>query len=171
MVLIVHLCHLFITWPDLSVAMQFFFHRMDPNNGQQPDEFHAFFGGAPMPGFQGGCNPGLQPSGQPYPYFYGFQQHPSTGFMPFPVQPSSPSAPAQNQTSPPAPIENDETSPAPPILKESHQCDGVRGSGPSGGRRKFVTSRTKLSNFSPSEDKFLVKSWLEISCDPITNTG
>jgi len=31
--------------------------------------------------------------------------------------------------------------------------------------------RSKGSNFSPKEDVNLVKSWLEISCDPITSTG
>ena len=29
--------------------------------------------------------------------------------------------------------------------------------------------RSKGSNFSPEEDVNLVKSWLEISCDPITS--
>jgi hypothetical protein len=32
-------------------------------------------------------------------------------------------------------------------------------------------TRTKLGNFNPDEDNNLVKSWLEISCDPITSTG
>ncbi|WVZ84950.1 hypothetical protein U9M48_031916 [Paspalum notatum var. saurae] len=31
--------------------------------------------------------------------------------------------------------------------------------------------RTKQSNFNPTEDTFLVKSWLEISCDPIIGNG
>ncbi|CAO2039936.1 unnamed protein product [Urochloa humidicola] len=32
-------------------------------------------------------------------------------------------------------------------------------------------SRNKKSNFSANEDTLLCNSWLEISCDPITNTG
>jgi len=38
-------------------------------------------------------------------------------------------------------------------------------------KRTKVVSRTKLSNFIPEEDVNIVKSWLEISCDPITSTG
>ena len=38
-------------------------------------------------------------------------------------------------------------------------------------KRAKVVSRIKLSNFSPDEDVNIVKSWLEISCDPITSTG
>jgi len=42
------------------------------------------------------------------------------------------------------------------------------------GKRKSTkkcVSRIKLGNFNPEEDGYLVKSWLEISCDPITSTG
>jgi hypothetical protein len=39
------------------------------------------------------------------------------------------------------------------------------------GKRTNVVSRTKLGNFNPEEDVNIVKSWLEISCDPITSTG
>jgi len=39
------------------------------------------------------------------------------------------------------------------------------------GKRPKVVSRIKLSNFHPEEDVNIVKSWLEISCDPITSTG
>jgi hypothetical protein len=38
-------------------------------------------------------------------------------------------------------------------------------------RKKKSVTRTKLGNFNPDEDKNVVKSWLEISCDPITSTG
>ena len=38
-------------------------------------------------------------------------------------------------------------------------------------KRAKVVSRIKLSNFSPDEDVNIVKSWLELSCDPITSTG
>ncbi|CAO2190292.1 unnamed protein product [Urochloa humidicola] len=31
--------------------------------------------------------------------------------------------------------------------------------------------KKKLSNFKPEEDIIVVKTWLEISCDPITSTG
>jgi hypothetical protein len=55
-------------------------------------------------------------------------------------------------------------------MKES-QGDGEGASVAAGRQRKVVPSRSKLSNFSPKEDMFLVKSWLEISYDPIINTG
>ncbi|KAF8715535.1 hypothetical protein HU200_027192 [Digitaria exilis] len=38
-------------------------------------------------------------------------------------------------------------------------------------KRTKVVSRIKLSNFNPEEDVNLVKTWLEIRCDPITSTG
>jgi hypothetical protein len=40
-----------------------------------------------------------------------------------------------------------------------------------GKNTKKCVSRTKLGNFNLEEDVNLVKSWLEISCDPITSTG
>jgi hypothetical protein len=39
------------------------------------------------------------------------------------------------------------------------------------GRHKVAATRIKHANFSVQEDNLLYKSWLEISCDPITNTG
>jgi hypothetical protein len=42
---------------------------------------------------------------------------------------------------------------------------------PAGRRRKIIPNHRKLGIFSPKKDVFLVKSWLEISCDPIINTG
>jgi hypothetical protein len=39
------------------------------------------------------------------------------------------------------------------------------------GKRKKVGGRVKLGNFLPEEDVNLVKSWLEISTDAVTNTG
>ncbi|CAN6274205.1 unnamed protein product, partial [Urochloa humidicola] len=61
---------------------------------------------------------------------------------------------------PAEPVQNDEVdpeelpvSPAPP---------------PTGkGKRTKVVSRIKLGNFKPEEDVNVVKSWLEICCDPI----
>jgi hypothetical protein len=38
-------------------------------------------------------------------------------------------------------------------------------------KKKKSVTRTKFGSFNPDEDKNLVKSWLEISCDPITSTG
>jgi hypothetical protein len=62
--------------------------------------------------------------------------------------------------------------------------DGAEGNGTcehSSGRTERVVSRKakgkagaskpKGSNFCPDEDHIVVKSWFEISCDPITNTG
>jgi hypothetical protein len=43
--------------------------------------------------------------------------------------------------------------------------------GPSNGGRKRGGSNTKLANFAVEEDVNIVRSWLEISCDPIVNTG
>jgi hypothetical protein len=85
--------------------------------------------------------------------------------MPFPIAPSSPAAPAQNEPFPTT-VETVELT----VMKES-QGDGEGGSMPASQRRKVIPSRRKLGNFSPKEVVFLVKSWLEISCDPITNTG
>src|SRR6266508_396754 len=42
---------------------------------------------------------------------------------------------------------------------------------PSRGRRKGTGTRNKQTNFSAYEDNVLCKAWLEISCDPVTNTG
>jgi hypothetical protein len=42
---------------------------------------------------------------------------------------------------------------------------------PPHGRCKVVTTRIKHTNFSIHEDNLICKSWLKISCDPITNTG
>jgi hypothetical protein len=149
------------------VAFTSFFCRMNPNNSDQVgDDITGFGGGLPMQGFYGGWNPGLQPYAQQYPYFQGgWTAALNQGFMPLPNPPSSPAAPAQNQ-----PVAATVESVEPVVLKES-QGDGEGASLPAGRRRKVVPSRTKLSNFSPKEDVFLVKSWLEISCDPIINTG
>jgi hypothetical protein len=38
-------------------------------------------------------------------------------------------------------------------------------------RRKVAATKVKQTNFSPFEDTVLCKAWLEISCDPATNTG
>jgi hypothetical protein len=38
-------------------------------------------------------------------------------------------------------------------------------------RGKRLGGRVKLGNFLPEEDVNLVKSWLEISTDVVTNTG
>nr|TKW13228.1 hypothetical protein SEVIR_5G086400v2 [Setaria viridis] len=72
---------------------------------------------------------------------------------------------AQNQ-----PVVSTVESVQPVVMKES-QGDGEGASVAAGRRRKVGPSRSKLSNFSPKEDVFLVKSWLEISYDPIINTG
>jgi hypothetical protein len=39
------------------------------------------------------------------------------------------------------------------------------------GRRKVGATRNKQANFSAYEDNVLCKSWLEISCEPVINTG
>ncbi|KAJ1278361.1 hypothetical protein BS78_04G073500 [Paspalum vaginatum] len=44
-------------------------------------------------------------------------------------------------------------------------------SGPPDGGRKREGSSTKLANFGVEEDINIVRAWLEISCDPIINTG
>nr|TKW00221.1 hypothetical protein SEVIR_8G094300v2 [Setaria viridis] len=72
---------------------------------------------------------------------------------------------AQNQ-----PVAATVESVQPAVMKES-QGDREGASMAAGRRRKVGPSRIKLSNFSPKEDVFLVKSWLEISCDLIINIG
>ncbi|XP_039784427.1 glutathione S-transferase T3-like [Panicum virgatum] len=41
----------------------------------------------------------------------------------------------------------------------------------SGSASKVGATRNKQTNFSAYEDNMLCKSWLEISCDPVVNTG
>ncbi|CAO2167252.1 unnamed protein product, partial [Urochloa humidicola] len=48
---------------------------------------------------------------------------------------------------------------------------GVHEPSMSGSASKVGTTKNKLPNFSAYEDNLLCKSWLEISCDPIINTG
>jgi hypothetical protein len=140
---------------------------MNPNNSERvDDDITGFGGGVPMQYFHGRWNPGLHPSVHSYPYFHGgWTAALNQGFMPFPIAPSSRAALAQNEPFPTT-VEIAE----PTVMKESHG-DGEGGSTPASRRRKVIPSHRKLGNFSPKEDVFLVKSWLEISCDPITNTG
>jgi hypothetical protein len=55
-------------------------------------------------------------------------------------------------------------------LKESQPAAAPREPTPSR-PRKVNTSQTKMLNFGTHEDVNLVNSWLEVSCDPIINTG
>ncbi|CAL5018056.1 unnamed protein product [Urochloa decumbens] len=48
---------------------------------------------------------------------------------------------------------------------------GVLESSMGGSASKVGATRTKQTNFSAYEDNVLCKSWLEISCDPVINTG
>ncbi|CAO2189304.1 unnamed protein product, partial [Urochloa humidicola] len=48
---------------------------------------------------------------------------------------------------------------------------GVHEPSMSGSASKVGATKNKQANFSAYEDNVLCKSWLEISCDPITNTG
>jgi hypothetical protein len=140
---------------------------MNPNNSDRVyDDIIDFGGGVPMQDFHGWWNPGLHPSVHSYPYFHGgWIAALNKGFIQFPIAPSSPAAPSQNEPFPTM-VETAE----PTVMKESHG-DGEGGSTPASRRRKVIPSRRKLGNFSPTEDVFLVKSWLEISCDPVTNKG
>jgi hypothetical protein len=54
-----------------------------------------------------------------------------------------------------------------------YQCADPPAPSPSSAprKRKKMATRVKLSNFLPDEDVNLVKAWLEISTDPITNTS
>uniref|UniRef100_K3XRH2 No apical meristem-associated C-terminal domain-containing protein n=1 Tax=Setaria italica TaxID=4555 RepID=K3XRH2_SETIT len=131
---------------------------MNQNNCDEAgDDITGFSRGLPMAGFYGGWNLGLQPSAQQYPFFQGgWTAALNQGFMP---------PHAQNQ-----PVVSTVESVQPVVMKES-QGDGEGALVAAGRRRKVGPSRSKLSNFSPKEDVFLVKSWLEISYDPIINTG
>ena len=42
---------------------------------------------------------------------------------------------------------------------------------PVGASRRKERGKVKQANLTPEEDVNLVKSWLEISCDPVVNTG
>ena len=136
---------------------------MDPNNkfDKTNDDSTNFGGGAPAPmqGFQGGWNTSLNP-------FFpgGWTAALSQGYMPFPIPPFA-AAPDQNETI----ARTDETA-EPTIIKETQ--DAGEGFLPiRKGKGKVAASRNKSSNFSPKEDVFLVKSWLEISTDSVINTG
>jgi hypothetical protein len=140
---------------------------MNPNNSDRvDDDITGLDGGVPMQCFHGGWNPGLHPSTHSYPYFHGgWTAVLNQGFGTFPIPPASPTGPAQNQ-----PFSSMVETSEPIVMKES-QGDDEGGSMPASRRLKVIPSRSKLGNFSPKEDVFLVKSWLEISCDPIINTG
>src|SRR6266540_5513481 len=59
----------------------------------------------------------------------------------------------------------------PPVMGEAAAGNDVVAPGASCGRGRVVRTRTKHTNFSAYEDNVLCKAWLEISCDPVTNTG
>jgi hypothetical protein len=72
------------------------------------------------------------------------------------------------------PHEAHEASPPHPQYDVDMSATATGNSGafiPPHGRRKVTTTMIKHTNFSIHEDNLLCKSWLEISCDPITNTG
>ena len=127
--------------------------RMNHNNCDEAgDDITGFDRGLPMPGFYGGWNPGLQPYAQQYPFFQGgWTAALNQGFMPLPTPASSHAPHAQNQ-----PVAATVESVEQAVMKES-QGDGEGASVAAGRRRKVVPSRSKLSNFSPKEDVFLVK--------------
>jgi hypothetical protein len=123
-----------------------------------PDGSQGAFPGGNSSPYQAAWNPymyGYQ--GPPFWFPQGFQQLPLNVPM---MQPSTVGPqlfhPAEMTD---ASRQNDEADveevPVPPVP------------GPTGkGRSKKVVSRIKLSNFCLDEDVNVVKSWLEISCDP-----
>lgn len=142
---------------------------MNPNNGDEGGNDITGFGqGLPSaqqyPLFQGGLNPGLQPFLQGE--WTAALQALNQVFMPLQQPASSPVPHSQNEHV----ATTVESVDSAAVMKES-QGDGEGASVEAGRRRKGAPGRSKLSNFSPQEDVFLVKSWLEISCDPIVNTG
>jgi hypothetical protein len=90
---------------------------MNPNNSDRvDDDITGFGGGVPMQYFHGRWSLGLHPSMHSYPYFHGgWTTALNQGFMPLPIAPSSPTAPAQNEPFPTT-IETAE----PTVMKESH---------------------------------------------------
>lgn len=99
------------------------------------------------------------------PYMYGYQAPSSwfpQGFQQVPphVAMGQPGSSGQ-QVYPPA--ENIEVDEVEPQLSPEHTRKRKS-------TKKCVT-RIKLGNFNPDEDTYLVKSWLEISADPVTSTG
>src|SRR6266540_1453125 len=59
----------------------------------------------------------------------------------------------------------------PPAVGDGPAANEAVAPGPSCARGKGTGSRNKQTNFSAYEDNVLCKAWLEISCDPVTNTG
>ncbi|WVZ90622.1 hypothetical protein U9M48_036907 [Paspalum notatum var. saurae] len=124
----------------------------------QPPANSSYYSTPPTPG-----NPSSyqQPPPGWNPYMYALQSPPPNWFPPGMQQPAA-MCPPQYQAmlsgfdpmaQPTVGDEDDvEVLPTPP----AH-------SGPSTEPR----GRTKLSNFNPTEDTYLVKAWLEISCDPV----
>jgi hypothetical protein len=54
---------------------------------------------------------------------------------------------------------------------ERSQSGGVATQQHGGVDKNVITSRTKMSDFGTHKDVNLVNSWMELSCDPIINTG
>jgi hypothetical protein len=100
----------------------------------------------------------LNQSFRPYGFGQGSHGHPLPG-MP-PVNPMDFACWGYGQGTYNAP-------PADHLLEESEPAAAPSRPRP----RKVITSRTKMSNFGTHEDVNLVNSWLEVSCDPIINTG
>src|SRR6266540_2697725 len=59
----------------------------------------------------------------------------------------------------------------PPGMGDAAAANEAVAPGPSRSRGKGTGTRNKKNNFSAYEDNVLCKAWLEISCDPVTNTG
>ncbi|CAN6310314.1 unnamed protein product, partial [Urochloa humidicola] len=129
---------------------------MFPNDGSQG-------------GFPGGNNAPFPPA--LYPYMYGYQVPPYVphqGFQQFQsnVPLMHPTTSAAHTVLPSAEmgeafVENDAEDVYEVPLQESTRK----------GKKKKAGTKVKLGNFNPNEDVILVRSYAEISDDPITNTG
>jgi len=116
-------------------------------------------------GSQGGFSGGNMPSYHWNPYMYGYQVPQSWFPQGLPQFPPNVPMMQPGSNSPQLFDSAENLAASTQINEEDVDQHLVSAAETSKGRR------SKGSNFSPKEDVNLVKSWLEISCDPITSTG
>jgi len=142
---------------NICVVARYF--RMEPN--QSNDASQGAYPGGNIGPYQAAWNP----------YMYGYQDPPSC--FPQGVLQLAPNVSMMHPRSgDPQVFHSAENANAAAQNDEEDAEELSISPAPTGkGKRPKVVSRIKLSNFHPEEDVNIVKSWLEISCDPITSTG
>lgn len=89
-----------------------------------------------------------------------------------PTQSSQPTRVGSSQETAPTPVVDIEETSPPPKVPSPRTDSGTRSKRK--GKEAATTEegkRTKQENFQCIEDRLLLTCWLEISCDPMTNTG